>query len=54
MKPSHLSTPRTLADATFTVGYREQELQRAGDRVDVVIAVLFIVFLIGLAVGVFA
>ena len=26
MKPSHFSTPRNLAECTFTVGYRSAEL----------------------------
>ncbi len=28
MKPSHLTTPRTLADSTFTTGYRTAEQPR--------------------------
>lgn len=34
MKPSHLTTPRTLADCTFTVGHTEMtRVERAGHGV---------------------
>ena len=43
MKPSHLTTPRQLADCTFTVGHAEL-VRRTGRRADWAIGVLFALF----------
>jgi hypothetical protein len=37
MKPSHLTTPRTLADCTFTVGYSIAEPRRHGQAPGLII-----------------
>lgn len=36
-KPSHLSTPRTLADTTFVTGYTDKPVATAHDPADNII-----------------
>jgi hypothetical protein len=52
MKPSHLITPRQLADCTFTVGHPER-VRRTGRSADWAIAVLFGAFCVLAIAGVF-
>lgn len=41
MKPSHLSTPRTLADASFTVGHASAyRFERQARRADIFLVVV--------------
>lgn len=40
MKPSHLSTPRTLADASFDVGYPTYRYERQARRADIALVVV--------------
>lgn len=41
MKPSHMSTPRTMADSTFQVGYPTlYRYERQARRADVLMAVV--------------
>jgi hypothetical protein len=42
MKPSHLTTPRTLADCTFTVGYSIAEPKHNYSQAPGLIIVAFI------------
>lgn len=38
MKPSHLTTPRSLADCTFTTGYSSASVSRRERAADVALA----------------
>jgi hypothetical protein len=42
MKPSHLTTPRTLANCTFTVGYSIAEPRRNYSQAPGLIIVAFV------------
>ncbi len=44
MKPGHLSTPRTLADATFTVGHASAyPYERQARRADIFLVVVCVI-----------
>lgn len=53
MKPSHLTTPRTMADCQFSTGYERIELvRRTAGRAELVMAVLAVVVGIAMLLGV--
>lgn len=39
MKPSHTTTPRTLADCTFTTGYASAQQERRANIRDAVLCI---------------
>ena len=47
----NITTPRTLADASFTTGYSRAEIRRTGRAADLVILVLAIGFVGALIFG---
>ena len=52
MKPSHLTTPRTLADCQFSTGYARVELaRRSAGRVEILIAVLAAAVCVAMLLG---
>lgn len=51
MKPSHLSTPRTLADTSFTTGYGQGSKRNPDKPVLIVGLICFVLLVIFMAVG---
>lgn len=50
MKPSNITTPRTLAETTFTTGYTSGELDRPFDWQDRVVMIACAVAAVAVAV----
>lgn len=57
MKPSHITTPRTLADCTFTQGYTSAASyphERSHRIADAVIAAILVAVIAAIVLGVLA
>lgn len=45
MKPSHITTPRTLADCTFTTGYASAKAERRTAVLEAIAAIALFAFI---------